>query len=151
MTYSRIHLILLESGLLRGKEWSSLLVLAPITLLLPHLTFQPLYFSTLSIFFLIPMFPLFFLMFFRFFSFLLFLSLVFLLFFTCLPLLFFFPLVTFISPPVTAIHCAQLRPFYTTCRDEFYYFTLQLLLAWCRCSKTTHQSVSYSTITTTLC
>ena len=56
-------LILLESRLLRGREESSLLVHAPITLLLPHFTFYPLCFSIFSLFFLISLFPLFFLIF----------------------------------------------------------------------------------------
>ena len=56
-------LILLESRLLRGREGSSLLVHALITLLLPPFTYFPLYFSILPILFLIPLFPLFFLIF----------------------------------------------------------------------------------------
>ena len=116
MAYPRILLILLESRLLR-RERSSLLVHAPILLqsrlLLPHSTFYPLCFSILSIFFLIPIFPLFFLIFRCFlscyFSHLFFLAL-------CLPLI--------VLPPLVAVvHCAQLRPFYTACRDEFYCFT----------------------------
>ena len=63
MAYPRILLILLESRLLRGREGSSLLMHASITLLLPHFTFYPLCFSILLIFFLIPIFPLFFLIF----------------------------------------------------------------------------------------
>ena len=124
MAYPRILLILLESRLLRGREGSSLLMHASITLLLPHFTFYPLYFSILSIFFLIPIFPLFFLIFRCFlscyFSHLFFLTL-------CLPFI-------GLPPPLAAVHYAQLRLFYIVCYDEFYYFTPQLLLAWCGCS-----------------
>ena len=63
-------LTLLESRLLKGREGSSLLVHAPITLLLPH----SLFFFSLSIFFFISMFPLFILIF-HFFFFSLFFSL----------------------------------------------------------------------------
>ena len=90
-----------------------------------------------SIFSLIPTFPLFFLIF-HFFSF-------FAIFLTCFPYSFRLPSVSFIS------HYAQLRPFYTACCYEFYYFTPQLLLTWCGCpSQTTHWFVGYSTITTIL-
>ena len=59
----------------------------------------------------------------------------------------FLPFFVLFSP-----HCAQLRPFYTACCDEFYYFTSQLLLAQCgRPSQTTHWFVSCPAITTTLC
>ena len=62
-----------------------------------------------------------------------------------LPLFFFF--FVLFSP-----HCAQLRPFYTACCDEFYCFTPQLLLAWCGCpSQTTHWFVDCPAITTILC
>ena len=70
-----------------------------------------------SIFSLILTFPLFFLIF-RFFSFLLFFSLVF-------SYSFWLP---FFSSSF-CLHCAQLRPIYTTCHNEFYCFTPQLLLA----------------------
>ena len=134
--------IFLESRLLRGNESSSLLVHAPITLLLSYFAFYPLCFPILSIFFLIPLLPLsslFFVVFFlSIFSHMFFLALY-------LPLVILYPL-------LAVVHYAQLRPFYTTCCDEFYCFTPQLLLAWCGCpSQTTHWSVSYPAITTTLC
>ena len=101
MAYPQILLILLESRLLKERERSSLLVHAPITLLLLHFTFYPFCFSILSIFFLIPIFPIFFLIFRCFlscyFSHLFFLAL-------CLPLV--------VLPPLVAIvHYAQRRPF----------------------------------------
>ena len=53
---------------------------------------------------------------------------------------------------VTAVHCAQLRPFYIACCDEFYCFTPQLLLVWCGySSQTTHWFVGCLVITTILC
>ena len=63
----------------------------------------------------------------------------------CLPLVVLFP-------PLATLHCAHLRPFYTTYNDKFYCFTPQLLLAWCGCpSQTTHWSVGCPAITNTLC
>ena len=54
-------------------------------------------------------------------------------------------------PLVTAIHYAQLRPFYIACCNEFYCFIHQLFLAQCGCpSKTTHRFVGCSAIAITL-
>ena len=67
---------LLESRLLRGREWSSLLVHDLSHSFFPHFTFfYPLYFFLPSILFLVHIFPPFFLVF-SLFSFLLFFSLV---------------------------------------------------------------------------
>ena len=115
---------------------------ASITLLLPHFTFYPLYFSILSIFFLIPIFPLFFLIFRCFLS----------CYFSHLFFLALYLLLIVLPSPLVAVHYAQLRLFYVACYDEFYCFTPQLLLAWCGCSsQTTHWSVSCLAITITLC
>jgi len=108
MAYPRILLILLENRMLRGKEGNSLLVQAPITLLLPRLTFlASLLFYTLhflSYSYVLPFLPYAFL-------FLFFLAIL----LTCLSLLFLIA-----SPSFRCcLHCAQLRPFYTTCHDKF--------------------------------
>ena len=134
MAYSRIHLILLESRLLRGTEGSSLLMHAPSTLLLSHFTFLfSLFFHTL-------------------FSSLFFVSLLSCYFFS---LAFLCSLLAFRCSfflIVTTVHCAQLRPFHTACHYEFYCFTPQLLLPRCRYhSQTTHWFVGCSAITTILC
>ena len=106
----------------------------PITLLLPHFPFFPLCFPLLSISFLIPIFPLFFFIFLS----------------SNFPHLFFLTIYLTIIVIVVA-YCKHLRPFYTAYCEEFYYFTPQLLLAWCgRSSQTTNWSVSCSIITTTL-
>ena len=84
--------------------------------------------------FLIPIFPLFFFIFLS----------------SYFPHLFF---LTFYLPIIVLVvaYCKHLRPFYTAYCEEFYCFTPQLLLAWCRRpSQTTNWSVSCSTITTTL-
>ena len=118
---------LLENRLLRGREWSSLLVHASTTLLVFSLSVFP---CTLHCFFLIYVLPLFFLIF---------LLLSFLLISLCYLL----------SLPPT-VHSQG--PFYTACRDEFYCFTLQLLLSGIGChSQTTHWFVSCLAITISLC
>ena len=127
---------LLESRLLRGKEWSSLLVHAFTTLLVFLLSVFP---FTLHFFFLISRLPLFFLFFF--------LSFFLLLFFLALSYL-FLSVISCPCPP----SCAQPRPFYTAYCDGFYYFIPQLLLSRCGCpSQTTHWFVNCPAITASLC
>ena len=105
----------LESRLLRGREWSILLVHA-----LSHFCF-------------ITLLPT-----------LLFFSIAFYFFLCFYSSLFFVVLIFF--------YYAQLRPFYTVCRDKIYHFTLQLLLACYGCpSLATHWSAGCPTTTTTLC
>ena len=111
---------LLESRLLRGREWSSLLVHAFTKLLVFSLSIFP---FTLHFFFLVSMLPIFFLIFL-------------LLFFLALSYLFLSIISCACLPPP---HCAQPMPFYVACCDGFYCFTSQLLLSGCGClSQTTH-------------
>ena len=116
---------LLESRLLRGREGSSQSVHA-----LSHfLLFFSLHFLLFSFFLLILFVFLYFL----------FLS-------------YFYVSCCFFLVLLLVVYCAQLRHFYTVCRDKIYRFAPQLLLTWCGCPyKATHWSVGRSTITTTLC
>ena len=140
MAYPQILLILLKSRLLRGREGSSLLVHVPITLLLPQFTFYPLCFSPFSFLFLCSLFSSLFSVSFLscYFSHLFFLTLS-----DCLSL--------FLSLFLLPLYYAQLRPFYTACRNEFYCFTPQLLLPWCGCPSKTTLVCRLPSPTTTMC
>ena len=139
MAYPWVLLILLENILLRGKEGNSLLVHAHHTLAfsLHFFNLSVLLYSLFSFLFLCCLFS----------------SLFFISFLSCyISHLFFLTLSNCLPSFCCCLHYVQLRPFYTACRDKFYCFTPQLLLAWCGCpSQTTHWFVGCPAITTILC
>ena len=109
-------LILLEGQAVERERREQPISACLITLLLPHFPFYPFYFPLFSISFLIPIFPLFFFI-----------------FLSCyFPHLFFLTLYLLLVILVV-LHYTQLRPFCIAYREEFYYFTPQLLLACCVC------------------
>ena len=58
----------------------------------------------------------------------------------------------FYYPSLVVVYCARLRPFYTVCCDKIYHFTLQLLLAYCKCpSRIAHWLAGCPVTTTILC
>ena len=104
------------------------------------LHFYPLYFSPFSFLFLCSLFSSLFSVSFLscYFSHLFFLTLS-----DCLSL--------FLSFFLLPLYCAQLRPFYSACRNEFYCFTPQLLLPQCRCPSKTTLVCRLPSPTTTMC
>ena len=69
--------------------------------------------------------------------------------------LYFFVFCVFPYSLLFVVYCAQLRHFYTACRNKIYHFyssTIFVFLAYCGClSRTAHWSDGYLATTTTLC